>query len=296
MHDANLSAFLVVARESSFSLAAEQLHLTQSAVSKRIALLEEQLGAALFDRIGRRVILTEAGKALQPHAASILQSYRDAQQAVSDLSGAVSGQLSIAISHHLGLHRLPAVLQQYGRLYPEVKLAVEFMDSEQAYARVLRGDVELAVVTLAKHQQPRIVQQQIWADPLHFVCAADHSLAQGGTLELARLAEQPLILPGSATNTSALVREVFSAEQLPLQSAISTNYLETIKTMVAIGMGWSLLPETLCSDLYRLKVACPPIVRQLGYLHLANRTLSNAAEQFIGLLREQRAPAAPLSV
>lgn len=296
MHDANLSAFLVVARESSFSLAAEQLHLTQSAVSKRIALLEEQLGAALFDRIGRRVILTEAGRALQPHAQSILQSYRDAQQAVSDLSGAVSGQLSIAISHHLGLHRLPAVLQEYGRLYPEVKLAVEFMDSEQAYARVLRGDVELAVVTLAKHKQARIKQQAIWIDPLHFVCAADHSLAQGDTLELARLAEQPLILPGSATNTSALVREVFSAEQLPLQSAISTNYLETIKTMVAIGMGWSLLPETLCSDLYRLKVACPPIVRQLGYLHLTNRTLSNAAEQFIGLLREQRAPAAPLSV
>ena len=296
VQDANLQAFLAVARESSFSQAAEQLHLTQSAVSKRIALLEQQLDSALFDRIGRRVILTEAGKALQPRAERILQGYRDAQQAVSDLSGTVSGQLSIAISHHLGLHRLPAVLQLFGRSYPEVRLAVEFMDSEQAYARVLRGDVELAVVTLAERQPARIQQQSIWPDPLHFVCAVDHPLAQRDTLQLATLAEQPLILPGAATNTSALVREVFSAEQLPLQSAISTNYLETIKTMVAIGMGWSLLPQTLCSDLYILQVACPPIVRQLGYLHLANRTLSNAAEQFIALLHAQRAPVVLQSV
>lgn len=288
MHDAQLTAFVAVAEQASFSLAAEQLHLTQSAVSKRVALLEQQLGQPLFDRVGRRVLVTEAGAALLPHARAILQRYREASQAVSDTAGSVAGQLSVAISHHLGLHRLPTVLQQYSHNHPEVTLAVEFMDSEQAYARVLRGDCELAVVTLAEQPQPRLVEQAIWPDPLFFVCAADHPLAAVARPTLATLAEQPLILPGSATNTSALVREVFAAEQLALQSAISTNYLETIKTMVAIGMGWSLLPATLCSELHPLQVDCPPIVRQLGYLHLAQRTLSNAAQAFVTLLEAQR--------
>jgi len=293
MYDAHLAAFVAVAEQHSFSLAAEQLHLTQSAVSKRIALLEERFGQSLFDRIGRQVLLTEAGAALLPHAVAILQRYRDAAQAVSDSAGQIAGQLRLAISHHLGLHRLPAVLQRYNRSYPEVTLAVEFMDSEQAYARVLRGDCELAVVTLAEQPQARLVEQPIWSDPLHFVCAPDHPLAQLAAPSLATLAQQPLILPGSATNTSALVREVFAAAQLPLQSAISTNYLETIKTMVAIGMGWSLLPATLCADLQQLQVDCRPIVRKLGYLHLAKRTLSNAAIQFVQLLEAQRQP--PLS-
>ncbi len=292
MQDTNLQAFLAVAREHSFSLAAEQLHISQSAVSKRIALLEQQLGAPLFDRIGKRVMLTEAGNALLPHAEAIVQGYRDAQQAVVDLDGVVCGELSIAISHHLGLHRLPPLLQRYNRSYPEVRLAVEFMDSEQAYARVLRGDVELAVVTLATERQERLVAEPIWEDPLRFVCARDHPLASARSLDLAALAAQPLILPGAATNTSALVRSVFNTQQLVLQSAISTNYLETIKTMVAIGMGWSLLPVTLCGELHQLEVDCPAIVRQLGYLHLAKRSPSNAAKRFIALLLQHRRDAA----
>ena len=103
MDNQNLKAFITVAEVGSFSEAADRLYLTQSAISKRIALLEQQIGKRLFDRIARQVSLTEAGNELLPRARRILQEYENALQAINDLSGEASGTLRLAISHHLGL-------------------------------------------------------------------------------------------------------------------------------------------------------------------------------------------------
>ena len=133
MDTQNLRAFMLVAQQGSFSAAAEKLHLTQPAVSKRIALLEEHLEVELFDRIGRNVSLTEAGHALLPFAQSVEQELRAAEQAVRDLDGDVAGKLQLATSHHIGLHRLPPVLSQFKQSFPAVHIDIDFMDSEQAY-------------------------------------------------------------------------------------------------------------------------------------------------------------------
>src|SRR2546426_1778475 len=102
-----LAAFIAVAESASFSRAGEALHLSQPAVSKRIAALEEQLRSPLFDRVGRRIGLTDAGRALLPYAKRVLQDIEDGRRALSHLSDKVSGRLSIGTSHHIGLHRLP---------------------------------------------------------------------------------------------------------------------------------------------------------------------------------------------
>ena len=149
MDTQHLRAFALVAETGSFSLAAERLHLTQPAVSKRVALLEQQLGAPLFDRIGRHVSLTEAGAALLPHAQRIARELQAAAQSVRDLAGDVAGSLRLATSHHIGLHRLPPVLNRFSRQFPEVKIDIDFLDSEQAYELISQGQIELAVVTLA---------------------------------------------------------------------------------------------------------------------------------------------------
>ncbi len=150
MDTQNLRAFLLVAESSSFSIAAQKLHLTQPAVSKRVAQLESQLDTPLFDRIGRNISLTEAGRALLPHARSVQLELLAAEQSVRDLAGQVSGELRLATSHHIGLHRLPPVLSYFSREFSEVHIDIDFMDSEQAYDLTLRGEVELAVVTLAR--------------------------------------------------------------------------------------------------------------------------------------------------
>jgi DNA-binding transcriptional LysR family regulator len=193
MDTQNLQAFLLVAEHTSFSLAAEKLHLTQPAVSKRVAGLEQQLDTALFDRIGRRVSLTEAGRALLPHARSILQQLAQAEQSIRDLSGGVGGQLRLGTSHHIGLHRLPPVLRSFSLAYPQVKLDIEFMDSEQAYEQIMQGAVEIAVVTLAPQHDEAMHEHAVWPDPLDFMCAKDHPLANARDITLTDLSLYPVV-------------------------------------------------------------------------------------------------------
>ena len=284
MDNQNLKAFITVANSGSFSESAEQLHLTQSAISKRIAQLEQQIGKKLFDRIARQVTLTEAGTKLLPRALRILQEYENALQAINDLSGEASGTLRLAISHHLGLHRLPPVLKQFAQQYPKVTLDIEFMDSEKAYEQVLHGQSEVAIITLALESHHNIHSQKIWNDPLRFICAQDHPLATLTKPELKDLAEYPIILPGLNTYTGRIIQNLFQQEGIPLKAPMSTNYLETISTMVEIGLGWSVLPETLVRELHVMPFEQVSIARELGYIHHMKRSLSNAAVAFLGMM------------
>jgi DNA-binding transcriptional LysR family regulator len=284
MDNQNLKAFITVAEIGSFSEAADRLYLTQSAISKRIALLEQQIGKRLFDRIARQVSLTEAGNELLPRARRILQEYENALQAINDLSGEASGTLRLAISHHLGLHRLPPILKQFAQQYPNVTLDIEFMDSEKAYEKILHGESEVAVITLALESHHNINSKKIWNDPLRFICAQDHPLAALKQPALQDLAEYPIILPGLNTYTGRIIQNLFQKEGIPLKAPMSTNYLETISTMVEIGLGWSVLPETLVRDLHVMPFEEVSIERELGYIHHMKRSLSNAAVGFLGLM------------
>jgi len=280
-----LTAFIAVADTQSFSHAAEQLFITQSAVSKRIALLEEQLGQRLFDRIGRKVSLTEAGDALLPRAKSILNEIKDATRAMGNLSGEVGGILSLAASHHISLHRLPPILRSFARTYPQVTLDLRFHESEVAYNGVLHGDLELALITLSPHPDPVICSYPIWKDRLQYVVAKDHPLARSREVSLSELTYHAAILPSESTFTHQIVADQFKRNGLTLNVMMSTNYLDTIRMMVSIGLGWSLLPETMIDDsLTILHPGSEPIVRELGYIYHRDRTLSNAASCLVGML------------
>ena len=280
----NLNEFIAVAKTKSFSSAAEILHVTQSTISKRIALLETTMGQKLFDRIARQVSVTPAGAELLPRAKHMVQEYQNAIQAINDLAGNTSGILRLAISHHLGLHRLPPLLKTYAQEHPDVILDIEFMDSEKAYEQVLQGHSEVAVITLALEQHYNITRNKIWNDCLRFVCAQDHPLSKVQEPRLAHLAEYPVILPGLNTYTGRIVQNLFQAEDIRLKSPMSTNYLETISTMVEVGLGWSVLPETLVKNLHVIPISGCHIQRELGYIHHTKKTLSNSAKAFIALI------------
>lgn len=284
-----LQAFAAVAEHGSFSAAAEQLHLTQPAVSKRVALLENQLGCSLFDRIGRQTTLTEAGRALLPHAQLVLQELRAARRHIQDLRGGVTGLLSMGISHHMGLHRLPEVLKRFSQQYPDVRLDIDFLDSEEAYERVLLGEVELGVITLAPVEKPPLQQTPIWKDELVVAVARNHPLATQQRVGPRALSQYRAILPGLNTYTGRIVKALFEQQQLPLDVSMSTNYLETIKVMVSIGLGWSVLPRTLLDDsLCGLALTGQKLSRDLGVVTHRERSLSNAAAAFLELLMKER--------
>lgn len=282
-----LKAFLIVAEAHSFSVAAQQLHLTQPAVSKRVAALESSLGYQLFDRIGRSIQLTEAGQMLLPRARTILAEIEETRRAIAELSGEIAGDLRVATSHHVGLHRLPPLLRRFAASYPRVNLQFDFLDSEKAHERVARGDCELAVVTLAPTTQENLVAESIWHDPLVFVTARESGFPNRA-ITLRELSERPAILPDLNTFTGRLVKACFDREHLTLQLSMATNYLETIKMMVSVGLGWSVLPASLVDNqLTQLTVEGVHLSRELGVVRHQKRSLGNAARAFYALLRAE---------
>lgn len=287
MDTATLQAFVEVARSGSFSIAAQNLFITQSAVSKRIAQLESQLDTRLFDRIGRGISLTESGSTLLPQAEQILTQLEDARRTLNNLSGEVTGRLSLAASHHISLHRLPETLRSYVKRYPQVQMDLRFYESEVAYEAVVHGDIELALITLSPESDPRIVAQTVWVDRLHYCVAADHPLASCANVEFDQINAYPAILPAADTFTYQIVHKQLSSLGLEPNLGISTNYLDTIRMMVRSGLGWSLLPETLIDEhLVRLNTGSQPVERPLGYIYHRERTLSNAARELLRLLKQ----------
>lgn len=291
MDTQSMRAFVQVAETASFSLAAEALHLTQPAISKRIARLEQQLDARLFDRIGRHVHLTEAGEAFLPRCKQILSEIQDAERLIHGLDGRIEGTLSMGISHHIGLHRLPPVLRRFTQQHPAVRLDIDFMDSEQAHQRILQGELDLAVITLAPSREPRLESFEVWRDTLALAVSHEHPLAQRPAdkpVSLEELAAHTAIPPGLGTYTGQIIKQRFDDAGLSMDIGMSTNYLETIKVMVSIGLGWSLLPLSLHdSSVRQLNMTGPGWHRQLGCVYHRDRSLSNAARAFIGELKAE---------
>jgi len=282
-----------VADTGSFSLAADQLFLTQPAVSKRIAALEEELAARLFERLGKGVLLTEAGRTLLPKARHILAEMADGRRLIANLATGVSGVLELATSHHIGLHRLPPVLSEFSRAFPAVHIDIDFMDSEQAYELTQRGEVELAVVTLAPAPVTKIIARTIWSDPLDFMVQSGHELAQRTGMDLKELSSHPAILPGLNTYTGQIVKLLFERRGLPIQIAIATNYLETIRMMASVGLGWTVLPRSMLdASLATLPIRDARIERSLGVVHHEGRSLSRAARAFVDALMDAAAKGA----
>ncbi len=285
----SLNAFIAVSNLQSFSQAAEYLHLTQSAVSKRIQQLEQHLNTKLFDRHNRTVSLTEAGRILLPNAQKILDLISDTEIAIQSHDTEVAGTLSLATSHHIGLHRLPSVVREFTANYPAVNLDLSFVGSEKAYKAIHQRQVELALTTLddandLNHADLKILP--LWQDEMVCVCANNHPLAQQSSLTLADLSKVPAILPEPDTITFQLVERIFQQQGLTLHAPMPTNYLETIKMMVTVGMGWSMLPKSML-DIHCHVLAWPdvPLKRSLGVIYLNSRTLSNAAKAFLNSLK-----------
>ena len=282
-----LHAFLQVAATGSFSLAADQLLLTQPAVSKRIAALESDLDVRLFERLGRRVLLTEAGRALLPKAQHIVREMQESRRLIADLQTEIGGILQVATSHHIGLHRLPGILKTYSTRYPQVTLDLQFTDSEAGCQAVIAGKAELAVVTLPQIVPAQLAVTPVWDDPLEAMVCASHPVLTAPDIVSAVLA-LPLIVPEKTTETRQMIERHFVDAGYLLHIGIETNYLETIRMLVAVGLGWSVLPVSMLNaELTPLALPGFRFHRQLGVVAHARRTLSRAAEAFCGLLHQQ---------
>ena len=285
MNLAAFEAFIKVMETGSISMAADLLFITQPAVTKRIHSLEDYFGVKLFESAGRGVQATHAAHSLLPKVKNWLNELGDIHHTLSHQQGQVQGKLKIGTSHHIGLHHLPSHLRDYVQTFPNVTLDVHFVDSEQAHEKVLAGDLELAFLTLPPQGDDRLNYVTIWNDPLVFVAAPFHPLAQQHNLSLQDLIEYPSLLPATQTYTSQITLAEFEKQGLKPKISMSNNPLESIRMLVSIGLGWSVLPKTLVNqELQQLDIAVD-MNRELGMVWHPGRTQSKAVLELIEMMK-----------
>ncbi len=278
----------MVTETGSFSRAAEKLFITQPAISKRISTLEFALDCQLFDRLGKNVQLTQAGTALIPSYQRILAEINESERIISNLRTQVSGHLKFGTSHHIGLHRLPPVLRQYTNQYPEVELDIQFMDSEQAAALILKGSIELALITLPDTIDTPFTTIPVWSDPMECVVANNHVLAKQKTVSRKQLAEHGVLIQSHSTHTRDIIDRALKLDA-NIKIIMESNYLETIKAMIQNELGWGVLPESMIDNsLHKLKIKNVKMERHLGVLLHASRTLSSPANALLETLKNSK--------
>lgn len=284
MNLAAFEAFVKVMETGSISIAAEQLFITQPAVTKRIHSLEEYFGVKLFELAGRGIQPTHAAHSLLPKVKTWLNELGEIHHTLSHEQAQVQGRLKIGTSHHIGLHHLAEPLKKFVQLFPKVTLDVHFVDSEQAHEQVLAGELELAFLTLPPVGDDRLNYVTIWEDPLVFVSAPFHPLTQQHDLQLEDLIAYSSLLPAAHTYTSQITLAEFEKKGLKPRITMSNNPLESIRMLVSIGLGWSVLPKTLLNhELTRLDLNLN-MNRQLGMVWHPARIQSKAAEELIQMM------------
>lgn len=285
MQTQSIVAFVAIVDTGSFSAAADQLSVSQSAISKRLANLEQQTGRPLIERDGRHARLTEAGERLLPHARQVLDELHNARLSLEQPTRRFSGPVRLITSHHIGLHHLPVWLKAFRQQHPAVQFQLQFMESEQAFAALQRREASLAWVTLNDRIQQDFEVHYAWEDPMTFVCGPDHPLAALAQPTLADLAQHEAILPAATTETYRVVSHLFLVNGLRLQAQMPTNYLETIKMMTSVGLGWSVLPASML-DHELVTLAIPGRVsRMLGAVGLWRRDPGPVARALLELVK-----------
>jgi DNA-binding transcriptional LysR family regulator len=245
-----LEVFVAVARQRSFTKAAAELHLVQSAVSATVAALEADLGERLFDRSTRRVLPTAAGRALLPHATEILVALRVARDAVEAVSGGMSGSLRIGYMTNVTLFDIPALLGRFSQAYPAVSMRLSPADRGTAgLADALRsGDIDVAFLSAAPEDFPDLDIEILAASPLALAVPTGHPLAQRRRIRLAEMVDLRFVdfRPGFANRTQ--VDRAFQERGLHRDVQIETSDTNDTAALVRNGLGVAFLPEYLVEN------------------------------------------------
>ena len=286
----NLQAFIEVAEKRSFSRSAETLKLTQPAVSKRIAALENELSSRLFDRVGRTVHLTEAGKVLLPSALKINSEVCRIEDEMSNLGKEVRGKLSIGSAEHVGVGRLAPLLKLYRENYPDVQIDLQFNRTEKTLSGIENGTIDMGLCSTMEagsleSSNSRLKSLEIWNDNLCVVVENQHPLARRESISIAELAAYPAILPKQYSVVRRAIDKILINNQVESVASIEASDFPTIRSMTSIGLGWACLPESeVHGSLVPLKVEGMGLRHSVALVRNPDRSMSRAAQAFVDSL------------
>lgn len=285
-----LRAFTILARNGSFTETARSLHLSQSAISHAIRALEEDVRCRLLDRVGKKVILTQAGEQLLTHAGKILETMAAAREEIEHLGKWGHGRLRIGASTAACQHILPAVLREFKESFPQCAIHIEPGDAAHSIEMLLAHRIDLALAMEPKRGE-QFEFRRLFTDELQFIVSPLHPWALAGRVERAGIAQQNYIVYHKASYTMQMIGDYFRKENLVLHSFIELGSMEAIKEMVKIGIGISILAPWIArkelgeKSLVALPIGKRKLRRQWGIIHWRARRFSLAEETFVGLCK-----------
>jgi DNA-binding transcriptional LysR family regulator len=280
-----LETFLTVAREGSFSRAAQKLFRTQPAVSQAIRRLEQELGEPLFDRSSRDGMMTDAGRALTDYAERMLNLRSEAVGAIHSLRQMERGRLAIAANEFTCLYLLP-ILDEFRHHHPMVQVCVQRALASRVANEVQNRNVEMGVLTF-KPQDPELRSIVVYRDELAFVVPPRHPLARAKQASIRQLGAEMFVAHNVPSPYRAKVLETFARRKVPLNMEVELPSIEAIKKFVSAGNGVALLPmiaveaEVARGELVHVPVKELRFERKLRIVFGRNAALSHAARAFL---------------
>jgi len=248
-----LRVFVAVAHRQSFTRAAEQLGLTQPGVSKSVRELERQAGARLVERTPTGVTLTEAGTVLLGHARAILAEERAAEDAMHALRGLSRGALRIGASSTIATYILPAFVQQFSVQHPAIELTLQTARSRAVASALVEQQLDIGLIEAPVPDDSRLKIVPWRDDELVVVAAPSHPLAPQAPIPIAALANEMLVVRERGSGTRRIVLDMLKAHGVTPQRTLGADSVESIKHLVASGLGLSIISRAAIEDMLALR-------------------------------------------
>ena len=292
MSDRRLQVFYTVARLLSFTKAAEELHMTQPAVTFQVRQLEEQFNTRLFDRTHNRISLTEAGGKVYECGERIFEIYAEMDNAVRQLTGDISGVLILGASTTIAEYMLPVLLGDFKAEYPDVTVRLKVANTDGIVSQVENNAIDLGVVE-APVTNKNLVVEECSKDQLVVIVPPGHDLANEDMVPLKRLADFPFICREEGSGTREVMLESMHRAGMSdseLSVSMELGSLEAIKGAVEAGMGISVISSATIQKELKLGTLVaiktdPPIVRPFSFVHQKQKFRMRAMDELLSFAR-----------
>ena len=295
-----VQAFIAIADEGGFHRAARALHITQTALSRRLQNLETYLGVRLVERTTRSISLTPIGQNFLPQARRLLADLGAALTEIRETGRSLRGDVTIACVPTAGVHYLPRIVQRYAVLHPENRIRILDNASSDVAAAVLRREAEFGI-NMQGPEDPQFTSVALMRDRFVLVCRDDHPLAARQRLSWKQLSKHALVLAGAESGNRPLLDLALDRQRIKLRSYYEVQRSSTAVGLVAEGVGATVVPELALQKgayprLRVIPVGGPVVSRTLVLLSRAKAHLTPAAQALYDLIRKQTlAGAAPLN-
>ena len=289
MSDRRLKVFHTVARLLSFTKAAEALHMTQPAVTFQVRQLEEYFNTRLFDRTHNKVNLTPAGQRVAEFAERIFDLYDEMENSVRDLTGEISGALTIGASTTIAEYMLPALLGEFKQRYPDINLRLKVSNSESIVSMVEHNVIDLGVVE-SPVSNKNLVVEVCHDDQLVVVTAPEHELARRGSkVKAAEILKYPFVSREEGSGTREVIMQYLEAEKVDtseLNVTLELGSPESIKGAVEAGMGITIISRSIIDKELKLNTLCelqldPPLSRPFSFVRQRQKFRVTVMEELL---------------